>query len=314
MLDAWLDAVVRIVTGPSLCAGVVVEPDGLVATAYHCVANGGRPRVGWRDGTERVGRVVARDPAHDLALIRVEASDLAFLPVRTAAPPVGERVYAMGHPFGFAAAGKLAGVLNWSVSEGIVGAVGDWYVQTDAAMNPGNSGGPLVDGEGAVVGIASRKLRADNVGLCAKGEDLGGLIAAPSPGPTLGGSFGANVGLLAGDDVYVGGDLSVVVRDRALVRGWVGVPTMRETAALGAGSLDVRQAFGRGQSRLLLDAGVGVRAGEETALYAEGRVGWGPAALSVWTPPLACLDPRGCDGEAWWLGVSLGWPGSLGVF
>ena len=152
MDPAWLDAVVLLLDGPALCAGVVVNPTGVVATAYHCVAAGGHPVVEWRDGTRARGTVYARDPARDLALVRVERSGLVALEVREDDPVVGERVYGMGHPYGNATVGRLEGVLRWSVTEGIVSAVGPWVIQTDTALNPGNSGGPVVDAQGRVTG------------------------------------------------------------------------------------------------------------------------------------------------------------------
>ena len=70
-LDEHLDAVVLVQQGSATCAGVRIGPDGVVATAYHCVVAGGRPRVVGRDGSSWIGRVRAFDVAHDLALIDV---------------------------------------------------------------------------------------------------------------------------------------------------------------------------------------------------------------------------------------------------
>ena len=77
-LDSWLDAVVLLVTGPAWCSGVLIDDQGTVATAYHCVASGMRPRVRTRDGEQFVGKSIAWAPADDLALLSVP--DLAGRP------------------------------------------------------------------------------------------------------------------------------------------------------------------------------------------------------------------------------------------
>jgi len=105
-------------------------------------------------GTEHPARVVGTDPPTDLALLKIDASTLAVLPLGDSDRlQVGEPVMAIGNPFG----------LDQTVTTGIVSAkerfIGsgpyDEFVQTDASINPGNSGGPLLDSRGAVVGINS---------------------------------------------------------------------------------------------------------------------------------------------------------------
>ena len=80
-------------------------------------------------------------------------------------------------------------MLQWSVSAGIVSNVGPRLIQTDAALNPGNSGGPAVDSEGRVIGIVSRKLSGDNVAFLSSVDNLHKLIQEPSKPALLGGQF-----------------------------------------------------------------------------------------------------------------------------
>ena len=123
-------------------------------TNNHVVASGGDIVVRLSRGTEHAARVVGTDPPTDLALLKIDASTLAVLPLGDSDRlQVGEPVMAIGNPFG----------LDQTVTTGIVSAkerfIGsgpyDEFVQTDASINPGNSGGPLLDSRGAVVGINS---------------------------------------------------------------------------------------------------------------------------------------------------------------
>jgi S1-C subfamily serine protease len=140
-------------------SGVVITPDGFLLTSAH-VVEGGRPsvRASFTDGSEVEVRVVGRDPLSDLAVLRADAARLQPAELGDAAElRVGQLVVAIGNPHGFAG----------SVTAGVVSALGrslptrsgaaariiDDVIQTDAALNPGNSGGALVDGRGRVVGI-----------------------------------------------------------------------------------------------------------------------------------------------------------------
>ena len=140
-------------------SGVVLTPDGYLLTSAHVVA--GRDRVGrasFVDGREISFSIVGADPLSDLAVLRAEADDLAPALLGDAAHlSVGQLVVAIGNPHGFAG----------SVTAGVVSALGrslparsgralrmiDNVIQTDAALNPGNSGGALVDSFGRVVGV-----------------------------------------------------------------------------------------------------------------------------------------------------------------
>jgi S1-C subfamily serine protease len=324
MLDAWLDAVVLLQVGPGLCAGVVLaEPavpaiegivvttasppdtgEVLIATAYHCVASGVRPYVRFRDGEAAPGRVIARDPAHDLALVRAPG-DGTGLPLRDGDPAVGETVYALGHPFGQATGGKLDHLLVWSVSKGIVGGVGPWLVQTDTALNPGNSGGPLVDEQGRVVGIVSRKIKAEGLGFAAKSDRVAELVKTPDRGPLLGGAWGAGVGFFQGERAEIGAHAFVAVRERVVTRAWLGVG-LGDLQPFGLLTVEARQRVGRGPLSTTFDLGGGGRWSDaQLHPVLSARVGIASIGFGAHVEP---------GPWTWTATLDLEIPGRLGVF
>jgi len=140
-------------------SGVVITPDGFTLTSAHVIARTeGKGRASFVDGRELEFEVVGSDPLSDLAVLRVDARDLVPAELGDAERlRVGQLVIAIGNPHGF----------TGSVTAGVVSALGrslptrsganvrvvDNVIQTDAALNPGNSGGALADGRGRVVGI-----------------------------------------------------------------------------------------------------------------------------------------------------------------
>jgi serine protease Do len=137
-------------------SGVVITPDGFMLTSAH-VVDGARRTVhaSFVDGREESAEVVGADPLSDLAVLRAGADDLVAAGLGDADRlRVGQLVVAIGNPYGFTS----------SVTAGVVSALGrslptragrvvDNVIQTDAALNPGNSGGALADGRGRIVGV-----------------------------------------------------------------------------------------------------------------------------------------------------------------
>jgi S1-C subfamily serine protease len=139
-------------------SGVVITPDGFLLTSAHVVARARGGNASFADGRDHRFDVVGADPLSDLAVLRVADADLTAAELGDAdSLRVGQLVVAIGNPHGFAG----------SVTAGVVSALGrslptrsganvrlvDNVIQTDAALNPGNSGGALADGHGRVVGI-----------------------------------------------------------------------------------------------------------------------------------------------------------------
>ena len=193
LLDAYSRAVVSVVdsVGPTVVSiaggkkqrrqasdqagagsGVVIAPDGYILTNDHVIQNANTLKVRLTDGTSLSGTLIGKDPATDLAVIRAHTS---YLPCSTLGSSdrlrVGQLVIAMGNPFGFQS----------TVSTGVVSALGralrstkgrliENIIQHTAPLNPGNSGGPLVDSAGKVVGI--------NTAIIALAQGIGFSIPA----------------------------------------------------------------------------------------------------------------------------------------
>jgi serine protease Do len=137
-------------------SGVVVTPDGFMLTSAHVVERAVQVRATFVDGADLSAELVGLDPLSDLALLHAHGN--GFPPARLGDADrlrVGQLVVAIGNPHGFAGS-VTAGVvsaLGRSLPARSTGRVIDSVIQTDAALNPGNSGGALVEGRGSVVGI-----------------------------------------------------------------------------------------------------------------------------------------------------------------
>jgi serine protease DegQ len=229
----------------SLGSGVIVSGEGYILTNFHVVEGADQIEVGLADGRKAKARVVGTDPETDLAVIRISERNL---PVMVLGQPdearVGDVVLAIGNPFG----------VGQTVTMGIISAVGrnnlhinhfENFIQTDAAINFGNSGGALVDIHGNLLGINS-----------AIYSQTGGSIGIGFAIPV---STARNV-------------LESIIRSGQVVRGWIGIESQDITPELAA-------SFGLGRESGAIIAGVvrngpadraGVRPGD-ILLAVEGK-------------------------------------------
>jgi serine protease Do len=146
-------------------SGFVIEPTGMIVTNAHVVEQAEWIQVRLSDGRRFSGRLVGIDSRVDLALIKIDATDLPSLPLGDSNRlRVGEFVLALGHPFGLEQSVSF-GIVSRKGAPLTVAAPGFDFIQTDAAINPGNSGGPLVNMAGQVVGVNSMAARNGSIGF-----------------------------------------------------------------------------------------------------------------------------------------------------
>jgi len=203
----------------SLGSGVIVAPEGFVLTNYHVIDGADDIQLVLADGRRIAAKVRGADPESDLAVLKADSGDLPAITFGSLDKlEVGDVVLAIGNPYGF----------GNTVTMGIVSALGrnhlginrfEDFIQTDAAVNPGNSGGALVDSAGNLVGINS--------------------AIFSQTGGSMGIGFAIPVSLARSV-------LEQIIRDGAVTRGWFGIepqdlsPELAKTLALDAPGVVIR--------------------------------------------------------------------------
>ena len=142
-------------TQPGAGSGFIISPEGFIITNSHVVTDASQYEVSLQDGRVFKGELIGNDPYTDLAVLRIYANQIQHVSFGDSDKlQVGQLAIAIGNPYGF----------EYSVTAGVISALGrtlrsnsgrliDDVIQTDAALNPGNSGGPLVNSQGEVIGI-----------------------------------------------------------------------------------------------------------------------------------------------------------------
>ncbi len=156
-------------------SGFVIDPEGLVLTANHVVQDVDALWVVSHDGTTHTATIIGADAAMDIALLKVEtAQPWPWLALETTPPRVGDRVLALGNPLGLGAT-VTAGIVSGTDRDLQLDPYwkSDRFIQTDAAINQGNSGGPLVDLDGKVLGMNTSIIAgANTVGFAIPAQQL----------------------------------------------------------------------------------------------------------------------------------------------
>lgn len=186
----------------NLGSGVIVREDGYILTNAHVIKDADKIVVALNDGRRVAAKVVGTDNEVDLAVIKVELTNLPVIPFKLSGNQVGDVVLAIGNPFG----------VGQTVTQGIISAtertdIGintyENFIQTDAAINPGNSGGALIDVAGNLIGV--------NTAIFSR----------------TGGSLGIGFAIPASTSKQV---LDSILKHGRVVRGWLGVYLARDEA------------------------------------------------------------------------------------
>lgn len=214
-------------------AGWIYDTDGYLITNAHVVKTATQVSVEFYNGRVVEGRVIGSDIYTDIAVVHVDSSNTTFPAMRATErlPRVGERIYAFGSPFGF----------KFSMSEGIVSGLGRQaqgarilggytnYIQTDAAVNPGNSGGPLVNSDGHVIGM--------NVAIATAASTVGS-----NPEDSGGDSAGISFAIPLGTIEPI---VSQIIEHGSVSRGYIGITyDATRTGRIGVETADGKTEFG----------------------------------------------------------------------
>ena len=209
-------------TQSSLGSGVILSPEGYIATNNHVISGADSIVVALKDGREATASVIGSDPDTDLAVLKINLPDLPGITISSSANlRVGDVTLAIGNPFG----------VGQTVTMGIISATGrnqlglntyEDFIQTDAAINPGNSGGALINAAGHLIGI--------NTAIFSRS----------------GGSQGIGFAIPSNQAKQVMQDL---IEHGRVIRGWIGVEAQEITAELA-------ESFGLKDTKGLIIAGV----------------------------------------------------------
>lgn len=168
IIEETIRGVVSVLTDRSAGTGFVINPDGYIVTNNHVIAGANIIRVSTFDGVSYDAIVIGFNPITDIALLQIPLNLKSLELKYSDDVEIGEKVIAIGNPLG----------LSFTVTEGIVSAVDrigpsglEAYIQTDVTLNPGNSGGPLINKEGKVIGINNFKIGgAESLGFALESD------------------------------------------------------------------------------------------------------------------------------------------------
>jgi serine protease Do len=182
-------------------SGFVIRQDGYLVTNAHVVSDAERIQVKLHDGRRFEARLVGLDERVDLALIKIETTGLPVAELGDSNRlRVGEFVLALGHPFGLEQTVSF-GIVSRKGAPLLIAAPGFDFIQTDAAVNPGNSGGPLVNMAGEVVGVNSMAARNGSIGFAIPVNLVKGLLPQlAEKGRVEWGWLGVSIGEISEED------------------------------------------------------------------------------------------------------------------
>jgi serine protease Do len=177
VVQASMPSVVVVSTSDGWGSGFLISPQGVVVTNAHVIGNAQSVKVSLNNGQTFNTAAIYKDDDKDLALVKVPGADLPFLSIADTLPQAGADVIAIGSP----GLGTMA--LTNTVTKGIVSAVRqsgeDTWIQTDVSINRGNSGGPLLNSNGRVVGVntlAAKKSEYSGLNFAISTEELAGIV------------------------------------------------------------------------------------------------------------------------------------------
>jgi serine protease DegS len=196
-LEQMLGSPWRQLVQQKLGSGVIVDNDGHIVTNFHVVSRSEEIAVQLADGRESPAKLVGSDPDTDLAVLKIDLQQLPVMKLgRSDRVAVGDVVLAIGNPFGLLAQTVTHGIVSATGRAGLDVATFEDFIQTDAAINEGNSGGALVNTRGQLIGI--------NTAVLGKEQGAEGLgIAIPVD--------------------LVRGVMSEILQHGRVIRGWIGI-------------------------------------------------------------------------------------------